>query len=92
MRVLLVEDEQRLAENMVAALRESGLAGIVLKLRWRNNSTRACIPETQPDCRERIAQLRMGHCPGFSPQGTCAVRFQAGIRRMQCDQKPGIRP
>jgi len=26
MRVLLVEDEQRLAENIVAALRETGLA------------------------------------------------------------------
>jgi len=39
-----------------------------------------------------LLSRQVGHCPGFSPQGTCAVRFQAGIRRMQCDQKTWIRP
>jgi len=43
------------------------------------------------DCRERTARQRRGHCPRFSPEGTCAVRFRQGARRMQCDHKPRLR-
>jgi hypothetical protein len=31
-------------------------------------------------------------CPGSSPEGTFAVRFPVGLRRMQCDQRSGMRP
>jgi hypothetical protein len=44
------------------------------------------------DWRERTCSVARGHSTGFSLEGTCAVRFQEGLRRMLCDQKPGIRP
>src|SRR5437879_12009083 len=59
-----------------------------LALKYANNARISRLSLDEPDWRERTARQRGGRCPGFSLEGTCAVRFQAGPRRMQCDQKP----
>jgi hypothetical protein len=60
--------------------------------KYANNVRISRLFPHKPDYGERTARSEGDHYRGFSPEGTLAVRFQAGIRRMQCDQKIGIRP
>jgi hypothetical protein len=46
--------------------------------KYANNARISRLFPDKPDCRERTARRRRGHRPAFSPEGTCAVRFQGG--------------
>jgi hypothetical protein len=59
--------------------------------KYANNARISRLFTCKRDHRERTARHRMRCCPGFSPEGTCAVRFRQGPRRMQCDYKSGSR-
>src|ERR1700683_1247099 len=59
--------------------------------KYANNARIPRLLTGKPNHRERTARGRRGDRRAFSPEGTYAVRFQKGVRRMQCDQKLRIR-